>query len=74
MKTIKLENETDFVRDPSSKALLNTNVKALNASKRKIERDKQINTDIKNIKNELDEMKTLQREILELVKKYQKDN
>ena len=74
MKAIKIENEHDFVRDPNSKALMNTNLKALHASKKRAERENQTNVDINTMKTEIDEIKNLQQEILKLVKKYQKDN
>lgn len=70
MKTIRIENENDFVRDPNSKALLNTNIKALNASKKRAEREQQVNVDINNMKDEINEIKNIQKEILGIVKKY----
>ena len=70
INTIKIENENDYVRDTNSKALLNTNLKALHANKKRIENQKQINNDINNMKVEINQMKNIQQEILEIVKKY----
>jgi len=71
---IKLDNDSDFVRDPNSKALLSNNLKALEASKKRSNRENQINGDINNMKEEINEIKYIQQEILDIVKKYNREN
>ena len=58
MKTVKIE-ETKFVRDLNSKAVLNTNLNALESYKMSRKRKEQETEDIKNMKNDITELKEM---------------
>mgnify|MGYP005815480049 FL=1 len=68
---ISINNNEDLVRDSHSKAILNTNRDALDAWKKRKIKTNQIEThelEINNIRNELDEMKNMLKEIIQRIK------
>lgn len=70
MKYAKVKENPELVRDMDSKAVLNTNVSALQAYKKKREKQQEIQSavdDINNMKNEINEIKTLMQRILDKI-------
>jgi hypothetical protein len=70
MKYAKVKENPELVRDMDSKAVLNTNVSALQAYKKKREKQQEVNAaidDINNMKNEINEIKTLMQRILDKI-------
>ena len=67
---IQIKNERDLVKDPKSKAVLNTNIEALHAYKRrkqtyaKIEKIDQLEDKVKSIENKIDEVLTTLKKVL----------
>ena len=68
---IPVEGNTDLVRDPNTDQIINTNESAYQQyitrrQKRKLEREKSLNVeeDIANLKNELGEIKSLLKELV----------
>ena len=67
---IQVKDEKDLVRDPKSKAILNTNIEALHAYKRrkqtyaKIEKIDQLEDKVKSIENKIDEVLTTLKKVL----------
>ena len=68
---IPVEGNTDLVRDPNTDQIINTNQSAYQQyvtrrQKLKLERDKSLNVeeDIANLKNELGEIKSLLKELV----------
>ena len=68
---IPVEGNTDLVRDPNTDQIINTNQSAYQQyvtrrQKRKLEREKSLNVeeDIANLKNELGEIKSLLKELV----------
>jgi len=67
---IKVKDERDLVKDPKSKAVLNTNVEALHAYKRrkqtyaKIEKIDQLENKVKSIENKIDEVLTTLKKLI----------
>ena len=67
---IKIKDERDLVKDPKSKAVLNTNIEALHAYKRrkqtyaKIEKIDQLEDKVKSIENKIDEVLTTLKKVL----------
>jgi len=68
---IPVEGNTDLVRDPNTDQIINTNQSAYHQyvtrrEKRKLEREKSLNVeeDIANLKNELGEIKSLLKELV----------
>lgn len=65
---INVENRNDIVRDKTSSAVLNIDNKSLMAYKARREREKRIDqmeVEIRNIRNDLSEIKTLLNGFLE---------
>ena len=65
---INVENRNDIVRDKSTSAVLNIDNKSLIAYKAKREREKRIDemqTEIRSMRNDLNEIKTLLHNFLE---------
>jgi|TARA_R100000426_G_scaffold25283_1_gene21367 hypothetical protein len=69
-KYIPIKDERDLVKDPRSKAVLNTNVEALRAYKRrkqtfaKIEKIDQLENKVKSVENKIDEVLTTLKKLL----------
>tara|TARA_A100001515_G_C4443515_1_gene167763 strand:+ start:279 stop:497 length:219 start_codon:yes stop_codon:yes gene_type:complete len=69
-KYIQIKDERDLVKDPRSKAVLNTNVEALRAYKRrkqtfaKIEKIDQLENKVKSVENKIDEVLTTLKKLL----------
>jgi len=67
---IQVKDERDLVKDPKSKAVLNTNVEALHAYKRrkqtyaKIEKIDQLENKVKSIENKIDEVLTTLKKLI----------
>ena len=68
---IPVEGNADLVRDPNTDQIINTNQSAYQQyvtrrEKRKLEREKSLNVeeDIANLKNELGEIKSLLKELV----------
>ena len=67
---IQVKDEKDLVRDPKSKAILNTNIEALAAYKKrkktyaKIEKIDQLEDKVKSIENKIDEVLTTLKKVL----------
>ena len=68
---IPVEGNADLVRDPNTDQIINTNQSAYQQyvtrrQKRKLEREKSLNVeeDIANLKNELGEIKSLLKELV----------
>ena len=68
---IPVEGNADLVRDPNTDQIVNTNESAYQQyitrrEKRKLEREKSLNVeeDISNLKNELGEIKSLLKELV----------
>ena len=70
MKTAKVKDAPGFVRDMETRAVLHTDGAALQAYKRKREKQKELNdtiSDINNMKNEINDIKVLMQRILEKI-------
>ena len=69
-KYIPIKDERDLVKDPRSKAVLNTNVEGLRAYKRrkqtfaKIEKIDQLENKVKSVENKIDEVLTTLKKLL----------
>ncbi len=67
---IQVEDQKDLVRDPNSKAILNTNIQALSAYKKrkqtyaKIEKIDHLENKVKNIENKIEEVLTTLKKLL----------
>ena len=67
---IKIKNEKHLVKDPNSKAILNTNIEGLAAYKKrkqtysKIEKIDQLEDKVKSIESKIDEVLTTLKKVL----------
>ena len=67
---IQVKDERDLVKDPKSKAILNTNIEGLAAYKRrkltyaKINKIDQLEDKVKNIESKIDEVLTTLKKVL----------
>ncbi len=68
---IPVEGNTDLVRDPRTDSIINTNTNAYEQyisqrRKRKLEKEKSLNieTDLANLKSEMNEIKSLLKELV----------
>ena len=62
---IKVEDHKDFVRDSSTNAIINTDVKSYKQHMKKINAKRQTKEDIIDLQNEMSEIKELLIKILE---------
>jgi hypothetical protein len=66
----KVKENPDLVRDLDSQAILNTNTDALTSYKKRRSKEREINQsldDINNMKQDINELKTLMQRILEKI-------
>ena len=62
---IQVEDHKDFVRDSSTNAIINTDVKSYRQYMKKINTQRQTKEDIRDLQNEMSEIKELLIKILE---------
>jgi hypothetical protein len=70
MKYAKVKENSELIRDMDSKAVLNTNITALQAYKKKREKQQEIQSavdDINNLRQEVNEIKTLMQRLLDKI-------
>jgi uncharacterized protein YoxC len=70
MKVVKVKDVPGMVRDISSQAVLNTDISALEAYKRKRNKQQEIDeviSDINNMKSDMDQIKTLMQRLLDKI-------
>jgi cell fate (sporulation/competence/biofilm development) regulator YmcA (YheA/YmcA/DUF963 family) len=70
MKYAKVKENPELIRDMDSKAVLNTNLNALQAYKKKREKQQEIQSaveDINNLRQEVNDIKTLMQRILDKI-------
>jgi hypothetical protein len=70
MKYAKVKENPELIRDMDSKAVLNTNLNALQAYKKKREKQQEIQSaveDINNMKQDINDLKTLMQRILDKI-------
>ena len=70
MKYAKVKENPELIRDMDSKAVLNTNLNALRAYKKKREKQQEIQSaveDINNLRQEVNELKTLMQRLLDKI-------
>jgi galactokinase len=70
MKYAKVKENPELIRDMNSKAVLNTNLTAMQAYKKKREKQQEIQSaveDINNMKQDINDLKTLMQRILEKI-------
>ena len=70
MKYAKVKENPELIRDMNSKAVLNTNLTALQAYKKKREKQQEIQSavdDINNLRQEVTELKTLMQRLLDKI-------
>jgi len=70
MKYAKVKENPELIRDMDSKAVLNTNLTALQSYKKKREKQQEIQSavdDINNLRQEVNELKTLMQRILDKI-------
>ena len=70
MKYAKVKENPELIRDMDSKAVLNTNSTALQAYKKKREKQQEIQSaveDINNMKQDINDLKTLMQRILDKI-------
>jgi hypothetical protein len=70
MKYAKVQENPELIRDMDSKAVLNTNLTALQAYKKKREKQQEIQSaveDINNLRQEVNELKTLMQRLLDKI-------
>jgi hypothetical protein len=70
MKYAKVKENPELIRDMNSKAVLNTNLTAMQAYKKKREKQQEIQSavdDINNLRQEVNELKTLMQRLLDKI-------
>lgn len=70
MKFAKVKENPDLVRDMGNQAILNTNVDALSAYKKRRQKEREISdslSDINTMKQDINDLKTLMQRILDKI-------
>jgi hypothetical protein len=69
-KIAKVQDNPDLIRDMDTQAILNTNVDALTAYKKRKSKEREVDqafSDINNMKQEISNIKTLMQRILDKI-------
>jgi len=65
---LKIENHEELVRDAETQAVLNTDLTSLEQYKARREKERKKENEVRQIRQDLDEMKTLLKVLVEKVK------
>jgi hypothetical protein len=64
MKTLKIENEEELIRDVATQAVLNNNMSSLEKYKARRNKEREMNDDVQTLKNDMKEIKELLQQLI----------
>ena len=64
MKTLKIKDEEELIRDTNTQAVLNSNMSSLEKYKARRDKDREMNDDVQTLKNDMKEIKELLQQLI----------
>jgi hypothetical protein len=64
MKTLKIKDNEELVRDVNTQAVLNSNMSSLEKYKARRDKDREMNDDVQTLKNDMKEIKELLQQLI----------
>jgi chromosome segregation ATPase len=64
MKTLKIKDEEELVRDVKTQAVLNSNMSSLEKYKARRNKEREMNDDVQTLKNDMKEIKELLQQLI----------
>jgi|SaaInlStandDraft_6_1057023.scaffolds.fasta_scaffold160196_1 chromosome segregation ATPase len=64
MKTLKIKDEEELIRDTNTQAVLNSNMSSLEKYKARRDKDREMNDDVQSLKQDMKEIKELLQQLI----------
>ena len=64
MKTLKIKDNEELVRDVNTQAVLNSNMSSLEKYKARRNKEREMNDDVQTLKNDMKEIKELLQQLI----------
>ncbi len=64
MKTLKIKDEEELIRDVKTQAVLNSNMSSLEKYKARRNNEREMNDDVQTLKNDMKEIKELLQQLI----------
>jgi len=64
MKTLKIKDEEELVRDTDTQAVLNSNLSSLEKYKARRDKEREMNNDVQTLKQDMKEIKELLQQLI----------
>ena len=64
MKTFKIKDEEELIRDVKTQAVLNSNMSSLEKYKARRNKEREMNDDVQTLKNDMKEIKELLQQLI----------
>ena len=64
MKTLKIKDEEELIRDTDTQAVLNSNMSSLEKYKARRDKDREMNNDVQTLKKDMKEIKELLQQLI----------
>jgi hypothetical protein len=64
MKSVKIQDNEDLIRDVGSNAILNSNMSSLEKYKARRNKEREMNDDVQTLKNDMKEIKELLQQLI----------
>jgi hypothetical protein len=64
MKTLKIKDEEELIRDVKTHAVLNSNMSSLEKYKARRDKEREMNDDVQTLKNDMKEIKELLQQLI----------
>jgi hypothetical protein len=64
MKTLKIKDEEELIRDVKTHAVLNSNMSSLEKYKARRNKEREMNDDVQTLKNDMKEIKELLQQLI----------
>jgi len=64
MNTLKITDEEELIRDVDTRAVLNSNMSSLEKYKARRNKEREMNDDVQNLKQDVSEIKSLLKQLL----------
>jgi hypothetical protein len=65
MEVVKIQDNEDLIRDVSTRAILNSDMSSLEKYRARRNKEREMNDDVQNLKQDVNEIKSMLRQLLE---------
>lgn len=65
MEVVKIQDNEDLIRDVSTRAILNSDMSSLEKYRARRNKEREMNDDVQNLKQDVNEIKSMLKQLLE---------